>query len=50
MAYSEGRVTFNSRDYHKKNQKKYFPISHATETLLPGYFYNYYKARFVIFR
>lgn len=34
----------------KKNQKKYFPISHAPETLLSGYFSDYNKARFGIFR
>ena len=44
------RVTFNTRGYHKKNQKKYFPISHAPETLLSGSFFDYNKARFVIFR
>ena len=44
------RVTFNTQGYQKKNQKKYFPISHAPETLLSGYFSNYNKARFVIFR
>ena len=44
------RVTFNTRGYHKKNQKKYFLISHAPETLLSGSFSNYNKARFVIFR
>ena len=43
------RVTFNPRGYHKKNQKKYFPISHEPETLLSGYFSDYNKARFVIF-
>ena len=39
------RVTFNTRGYHKKNQKKYFPISHATETLQQQQQTNKQKAK-----
>ena len=42
------RVTFNTRGYQKKIRKN--TSRYAPETLLSGYFSNYNKARFVIFR